>query len=129
MSEMVLRMPSSYVEVERDEMEYVDGGWLGVDVMPVWVAGAAFNTAIGLAVGGVGVGAISSYIRKVGVSEAKKIFNRSIKTKLLSIGAGALAGGLGRAVDFAINAADIGNTVAKYLDNHDSKPGNGWLSI
>lgn len=26
MSEMVLRMPSSFVDVERDEMEYVDGG-------------------------------------------------------------------------------------------------------
>ena len=26
MSEMVLRMPSSYVDVESDEMEYIDGG-------------------------------------------------------------------------------------------------------
>lgn len=26
MSEMVLRLPSSYVDVESDEMEYVDGG-------------------------------------------------------------------------------------------------------
>ena len=27
MSEMVLRMPSSYVDVEREEMEYIDGGF------------------------------------------------------------------------------------------------------
>lgn len=27
MSEMVLRLPNSYIEVEMDEMEYVDGGF------------------------------------------------------------------------------------------------------
>jgi len=27
MSEMVLRLPNTYVEIDREEMEYVDGGW------------------------------------------------------------------------------------------------------
>jgi hypothetical protein len=41
MSEMVLRLPSSYVEIERDEMEYVDGGRLG------WLLEGAAGSILG----------------------------------------------------------------------------------
>ncbi|MBZ9606707.1 hypothetical protein G9F73_002495 [Clostridium estertheticum] len=49
MSEMVLRLPSCYVDVERDEMEYVDGGatysgakgWGAASAMASIGAGAA----------------------------------------------------------------------------------------
>lgn len=129
MSEMILKMPSSYVNLGRDEMEYVDGGWTGVNIMPVWVAGTAINTAIGLAIGGGGAAAVSAFIRKKGVNEAKKIFTRTVKSKLVAMGAGALAGGAVFAINFAVNASDVGGTAAKWLDNHDSKPGNGWLTI
>lgn len=33
-----LRLPSSYVEVERDEMEYVDGGSASISVSPAYLS-------------------------------------------------------------------------------------------
>jgi len=41
MSEMVLRLPSSYVCVESDEMEYIDGGGLG------WLLEGAAGSILG----------------------------------------------------------------------------------
>jgi len=47
MSTMALQMPCSYVDVDRDEMEYIDGGWF----IPRFAAIAVLDTlaaAIGL---------------------------------------------------------------------------------
>lgn len=79
-----LVMPSNYVVMDSNEMEYVDGGAL--DIMTVGVAGAIFNTAIGIIIGGVGVGSITAYIAKVGAKEAAKIFTKTIASKLAAIG-------------------------------------------
>jgi hypothetical protein len=63
MSEMILRLPSSYVDVERDEMEYVDGGFsmttskvFGIPVL----ANLHFSNGDlwALSVGGAGVAAL-----------------------------------------------------------------------
>jgi len=64
MSEMVLRLPSSYVDVERDEMEYVDGGigvtrynkgftlWLNsTETNRFAVGSSAIAAAVGVAIG------------------------------------------------------------------------------
>jgi hypothetical protein len=70
MSEMVLRLPSCYVDIERDEMEYVDGGatsdryysastgsnWLGGQAA-TYVAiatGYGYAAAAGLVTAGIG---------------------------------------------------------------------------
>lgn len=48
--EMALRLPSSYVEVERDEMEYLDGGGGAfVQIAAVILAGVIVASAIALA--------------------------------------------------------------------------------
>lgn len=47
---MALRLPSSYVEVERDEMEYLDGGGGAfVQIAAVILAGVIVASAIALA--------------------------------------------------------------------------------
>lgn len=125
--EKTLVLPSSYQVIDDEEMEYIDGGWY-LNVCTVKVGGAILNTAIGLAIGG-GVGGVAAYIRKKGRKEAQKVFSKTIKSKLKAIGLGALAGSIGTAVNFALNYADIGTNVCKWLDKHDAKKNNGWLTI
>ncbi|EOO57789.1 hypothetical protein IKE_06301 [Bacillus cereus VD196] len=101
------------------------GLWIANDVF-----GAAINTAIGMAVGGgVGIAAIQAYIKKVGKEAAKKMFYKTIKDKLLAIGAGSLAASIEGAINFAFNYLDFGNALAKYLDSKDYKPNNGRINF
>jgi hypothetical protein len=121
-----LVMPSNYVVMDNNEMEYVDGG---LDIMSVKLAGAIFNTAIGAIIGGVGVGAITSYIAKVGVAKAALIFTATLTTKLQAIGCGVLAASLGPIVTTVLNYLDVGGAIAKKIDAIDKSPNNGWITI
>ncbi|MCX7951454.1 MAG: hypothetical protein N2594_05820 [Clostridiales bacterium] len=40
-----LQLPNSFVDVDSEEMEYVDGGGIGINI-PNWVVGGAIDTAI-----------------------------------------------------------------------------------
>lgn len=122
-----LVMPCNYVAMDNDEMEYVDGG--AIDIVSVGVAGAIFNTAIGIIIGGVGVGSVSAYIAKVGAKEAAKIFTKTLASKLIAIGCGALAASIGPIVEAVLDYLDVGGAIASKLDSIDSKPNNGWLTI
>jgi hypothetical protein len=127
MSEMTLRLPMNYVEVERDEMEYIDGGW-GLDIMPDGVFGALIDVAIG-GIAGAGVSSIKRFILKEGAQAAERIFTKTIKSKLIAWGAGKLAPLVGGAVSFALTYADIGNAAARWIDARDVYPNDGWISI
>lgn len=69
MSSLALKLPNNYVEIERDEMEYVDGGaqkvdyWWGwaVDLSPTECATMATLLDANIA-GGAGVGTIGAII-------------------------------------------------------------------
>jgi hypothetical protein len=61
-------------------------------IMSVNVLGSILNVTIStLITGSLAGGAVSAYIKKVGKEEAKRIFTKSIKSKLIAIGAGPLA--------------------------------------
>ncbi|WP_430534828.1 hypothetical protein [Listeria rocourtiae] len=92
-----------------------------------WV-GAILNTAIGFVVGG-GVGAIQSFIIKKGKREAKKLFSRTVVSRLKAWGAKKLAVSVGVAVTVALNYLDIGTQIAKQLDKRDKRPNNGYVDI
>lgn len=91
-------------------------------------AGAVFNTAIGFAVGG-GVGAIQAYIIHKGKEEARKLFTRTVTSRLKAWGAKKLAISVGICVTVALNYMDIGTQIAKQLDKRDKIPNNGWINI
>lgn len=91
-------------------------------------AGSALNVAIGFAVGG-GVGAIQAYLAKKGKKEAEKLFTKTVTSKLKAWGFTKLALMSNAAVQFALDYADIGTQIAKYLDRRDSKPNNGWIDF
>ncbi|WP_017470382.1 hypothetical protein [Amphibacillus jilinensis] len=121
--EMVL--PASYAVIEEEEMMYLDGGFR----ISNKVVGALINTGIGLVTGGGGMAAVAAYIRKKGKKEAQRVFTRTIASKLKSWGLATLAGSLGVAVAFAVNYTDVGGMVARWFDNRDKKPGNGYLDF
>lgn len=94
----------------------------------VKAAGAVFNTAIGIAVGG-GVGAIQAYIIKKGKDEAKRLFTRTIVSRLKAWGAPKLALIVGVCVTTALNYLDIGTNIASQIDKRDSNRNNGYVDI
>lgn len=94
----------------------------------VKLAGAIFNTMIGFAVGG-GVGAIQAFIVKKGKAEAKKIFTKTVVSKLKEWGAPKLAAAVGGIIGTAMNYLDIGTKIAQILDSKDKRPNNGYIDF
>lgn len=86
------------------------------------VAAAAFNTAIDMLLISTGVGSVTLYIRKVGLKEAKRIFTKTVTSKLKAWGCAALATSIPAAVSFAFNLANPGQGIANYVAKHDSNP-------
>ena len=120
---MQLKLPNKYINIESDEMIYIDGGF---DIISVRFAGAIINTALCAAVGAIG---ISGFIVAYGKTQAKRIFTRTIASKLAAWGCPKLAVALSGAIATALNYLDVGTNIAKYIDKYDYKPNNGWLSI
>lgn len=112
-------------EVEAAKKKKSSGIKVGVSVR---FAGAVFNAVIGFAVGG-GVGVIQSFIIKKGKAEAKRIFTKTVSSRLKAWGAKKLAVSIGVAVAIALNYLDIGTQIAKQLDKRDKHPNNGWVDI
>lgn len=115
-------MPTNFVDIDMDEMEYVDGG----GAISNWffstkTVGAALNTAIGYAIP---VASVASYIRSAGKQVAQKFLMGVVQRKLKEIGLVVLAGFVGPAVTFAMNYLDVGNAIANWLDSRDSSPNN-----
>lgn len=92
------------------------------------IVAAAINVAIGMVVGG-GIAGISAYVKKVGVREAKKIFSKTIATKLKAWGLKNLATVLPIAATFVLSVLDPGTAIAEYIDKHDVKPNNGQVNF
>lgn len=92
------------------------------------IVAAAINVAIGMVVGG-GIAGISAYVKKMGVQEAKKIFSKTLATKLKAWGLTNLSKILPVATTFVLSVLDPGTAIAEYIDNHDVKPGNGQVNF
>lgn len=92
------------------------------------IVAAAINVAIGMVVGG-GVAGVSAYVKKVGVQEAKKIFSKTIATKLKAWGLKNLSTVLPVATTFVLSVLDPGTAIAEYIDKHDVKPNNGQVNF
>ena len=122
--EYALQMPTNFVDVDMDEMEYVDGG---IALKTTWVA-AGLNAAIGIAIGGgVGIAGIKAYINRVGKEEAKRIFTRSLKSKIIAIGAGSFAFMVEWVIVTVMNVLDPGGYLANLMDANDTYGTNGWI--
>lgn len=92
------------------------------------IAGALIDVAIGTAVGG-GTVAVRAFIIKKGKKEAARVFTRTVKSRLIAWGAPKLAVSAGIAVEVALSALDLGNTIAKQIDKRDKRPNNGYIDF
>lgn len=93
------------------------------------VMGAGLNVAISAAVGGVGYGSVSAYIKSVGKREAEKLFSKTIKSRLIAWGATKFAVSLGAMVEWVLNYSDFGNRISDAWDANDAVPNNGWCDF
>lgn len=92
------------------------------------VVAAGINTAIGLLVGG-GVSGVQNFIKKKGVSAARKIFTVTIKDRLVAWGATKLGTAVGIITSYVLNYLDFGTRGANWLDRNDRKGKNGYWDI
>jgi|BioPla2DNA2_1021312.scaffolds.fasta_scaffold112040_2 hypothetical protein len=138
MSTMALQMPCSYVDIDRDEMEYVDGGYLGNHWYNArWFVSNCINTVITLIIGG-GLGKLSGYLtskaKSYGKQAAAVMFSNTLKNKLTAVGVSyAVASFACTAVNAVFNvlmwAADPGAAIFDYVDARDCAKNNGYLNF
>lgn len=123
--EYELQLPSSYIDIDREETEYIDGG-LGA---PNWLVGGAINWTIGIIAGaGTGGGAIAlrTLAKRYGLSAAKTIFSKELKKKLIAKGVAAgIASGIcslaGAGFEVMMWAVDPGAKFASWFDSRDPR--------
>ncbi|MGL4875826.1 MAG: hypothetical protein ACRC30_14375 [Clostridium sp.] len=123
MSSIALQLPKNYVEFEREEMEYVDGGndftnWM----FSVQTVGSAVNTVISTAVPG---GSIAGYVAKVGTKTAARYLEAIVVNKLKTMGIAVAGVTAIHGLTFALDYIDVGHRFARWLDSIDAAPNNG----
>lgn len=76
-----------------------------------------------------GVGSVALLVREIGIYEAKRIFTKSIKSKLKAWGCAAFVASAGVIADFILNALSPEDMAAEYLDSIDSYPNDGYFDV
>ena len=94
------------------------GGWQGITVAQ---AGAAIDTAIGIAVGGGAGAGLRVLLMRKGKHEAVGIIKRAAQKYLPGISGGVL--------DYALNYLSPGSFLAKWWDSRDRYPNNGRINL
>lgn len=105
----------------------------GTWVPDICISNEYVSAAIGILINGAliasGVGSVTALVKKIGAEEAKKIFTKSLKSKLIAWGCGSLAYAIPKLVDFIISVTSPEDKIAEYLDSIDSYPNDGYLDI
>ena len=119
--EMTLRLPQNYVEIEEEEMMYLDGGFQ----VRNWIVSIASNAIFNAFTGG---GTIS-YLRKIMSSKGikdniikatRKWLNGQAANRLTGIILGAIHGFL---------TWSIGGFISTIWDRNDTRPRNGYCGV
>ncbi|ASW42066.1 hypothetical protein [Clostridium isatidis] len=126
-----LQLPDSFVDIDREEMEYVDGGF----ALPEWFVAGVINLAVSALVGGsltAARGFFTNLAKKYGREAAATIFSSQLKKKLLAKGIAAttaswLCGAAAAGFTVLTWAIDPGEALANYIDSHDTYGNNGWI--
>ena len=117
---MALQMPSSYVLVSEEEMEYVDGGFR------MYRANAAIVldvTAILISAGLAASATIAKFAAKIGLTALKnKLVSAIVKMGISQVWANAALKVIKRVTELS-----IGTGVAWLLDYTDKSGLNGWI--
>ena len=111
------------------DADLLAGSWIPDIKIKNSVAAAAFNTAIDVLLISAGVGTVTALVKKVGVNEARKMFTRTLTSKLKAWGLVALAGFIPTCVNFVFNLLSPGSAIATFLDKNDHFKNNGYIDV
>lgn len=122
-------MPSKYVEINREEMTYIEGGGSVAN----WIVSGAINLAITAAFGGLGGLFIKKSLASLGQASAT-LFAKELKAKLIAAGvaygaAGTICSAIPTVLTLVGDVLNPGAAVAKWLDSKDYKPSNGYFNF
>lgn len=122
-----LQLPNNYVEIDRDEMEYVDGG-----AISVWTAGWWIDqglTLAGIAIsGGFALAAIKELARKNANGLVITVTAAAIRKTGLSFATSTLMTVIGKIMEYCNFSAGV--AIAKAWDSIDAYRNDGemdWL--
>ena len=125
--EYALAMPTSYVDIDSDEMEYVDGG--------AWNSVSNIGNAIDIAIwiGGIISGTIGIYgsVKEILRRNARGLVVQSTKMLLKNVGlsaAGFLASSIVSGLELFLNLS-LGQGISRALDRIDKKRNNGLIEL
>lgn len=128
-NKLVVDNPNSYY---TDQIIMPKGGsWVPDVHISNRIVGAAIEVVVTGAIAGFGVASVKALVKKVGKRETRKIFTRTIKSKLIAWGAETLITYhiIDSAADFIFEYMDWGSKIADYLDSKDDVPNNGYLDV
>lgn len=97
--------------------------------IPNSVVATAVNVVVAAVTGGLAGAAIKAYIKKVGIGAAVDAIADKVIIALLAFGIKDVTGITEVIKDIVNNVLDPGSTIAEWLDNKDSNPGNGKVEI
>ncbi|ASW42225.1 hypothetical protein [Clostridium isatidis] len=117
--EYELQLPNNYVEIDSDEMEYVDGG--GVYN---WIVAGAVNIVFAAAFGGGAITLVKSIIKSLGSTNVKQKIVGAI-TKYIAVQAANRIAGMVLGAIWGIASGSIGDFVANIWDANDTVRYNG----
>ena len=119
--EYELAMPTSYVDIDRDEMEYVDGGFY----IPTSVISFGVNCFVNGVLGGGAVGTLRTMVRALGkqgsINVIKNALRKWVSVQVANKVAGFLGGQLMGYLTFS-----VGGFVSTMLDKYDGKQDGKW---
>ncbi|MBN1040284.1 hypothetical protein DVW12_16470 [Clostridium botulinum] len=90
---------------------------------------AAFAVAIDAVLIASGVGSVQAFVRQVGTKEAKKVFTKTVKSRLKAWGCSKFAKYAGTIVAFILEVASPEDRIAEFLDSKDSIPNDGYFNF
>ncbi|WP_103981647.1 hypothetical protein [Helcococcus massiliensis] len=121
---MELVLPQNYVEIEQEEMVYLEGGLS----LYKWVVSAPINMAFNALLGGGTISLLRGYIARNGKTIVKnEIFN--VTKKWLGVRAANYITGtiVGNLLKFS-GWMSVGDVVANLWDSYDLNPNNNRLN-
>jgi len=122
-----IALPKQYVELEQEEMMYLDGGangwWNSVDNV---------GTAIDVALIGVGLGVsikTGNALAKLLRTNAGKELTRTVRAKIIGLFGTSAGAGFSAGIEAAltITGSSVGNLIAKGIDRVDVRRRNGYV--
>lgn len=132
MSTSVLQLPNNFVDIDREEMEYVDGGRTicSVETAGNWIdaaiIGISWAMGLGSAVQAIRAGG-AAFAKKVGIRTARRMAQDALKKACWSLSAGTIYA----MVDFTLTAmgSSVGSIAARFLDTIDRNRYSGTIDI